>query len=80
VSVWVRKNSFKREKPRAAWLTHFTIGESGRLAGVFSRPIPEADTLLYLAALVAMFLRFGWPILDSAEGVFGIPNDFSDDV
>jgi hypothetical protein len=41
-------------------------------------PIAQLQVFLYLATFVAVFFWFVWPVIDLAEGMFGIANYISD--
>ena len=45
-----------------------------RSAWVFRDPIAQFQVFPYFAAFVAVFFRFAWPVIDLAEGVFGVAN------
>ena len=47
-------------------------------AWVFGDPIGEPQVFPYFTAFVAVFFRFVWPVIDLAEGVFGVANYIRD--
>ena len=70
--------ALKREKATLRVACTFSDWRTADLAGVFSRPIAQADAFFYLAAFVAMFLGFGWTVFHAAEGMFRVADEFSD--
>src|SRR5262245_28864240 len=49
-------------------------------AWVFRHPIGEFQIFPHFTAFVAVLFRFIWPVIDLAEGVFGVANYVRDHV
>src|SRR6185295_14485603 len=60
---------------------HFCVDLIGAILDrAFFSPITHSQILLNLAALVTMLLFFLGTVTELAEGIFGVANDFRDEV
>ena len=69
--------------PKNAKEPHSPCGSSYKkcivgLTRVFFSQVPLFDELFDFAPFVAVFLGFHWTVVDLAERVFGVSDDFSE--
>ena len=79
---WLNTRRAGPIKEKRAMFAHDPVTEFqwNRLGRALRRPVPQLDVFFYLAALIAMFLGFGRPIVGLTKRRFWIANDFSDGV